>query len=1180
LRVGGKKKKRASKTNANSAAVSPGKPPSQKKPKVRSIRRRRPEGELVLSPRRTSPIPVFSGGGDLYGRAFYALDAPGMPLPGADFLDLASAMGDTTQMVGKSGTKNWGFVEVDGQRQIGGLLERLYCEALYSKGTFVLPMTVRGGLKREMAVVAGHPWSRRDARHAGPGPNNVFVLGKCLGEEERRSGSSYVGPTGELLYETCQMLGINPSTWYMTNVLKTEQPEDRSGELKKPWVREFLPLLHQELKIVRPKYILCLGADASKTLLGRDFSIKTMEGRVVEYTYPVHSDGCEEEMHTALVMSIVHPAFVLRQPESTDKFESGLARFGQLVSGLRWDREEHGLDHFNIDTLDGLLELERRIKRECEGNLLAVDAEWHGDHPQNSNAYVRTVQLSWKDKTAACVILRGQGGALRMRCEGEDPREDHQSTAVHILNRICEGKRIAGHFLNSDLEWLVPLGLDLRPQFSVPDSWQETMAKAIMSKEGGFDTGIACHAVNETGDFALTSMGLRFTSAPRYDSVLTKWKRDYCRTNKLKAEDLEGFGECPDEILHPEPDHENPNYACYDADVTRRMVAPLQRLLCSDHFGNNSWEAFWMTMRALPGILEMNTTGIPVDHDRLDALTDMYMTSRARLEREIREWARWPELNLNSVFQVREFLFGEELNGKERAPDDPPIRLRPPGARSLRLQPVLTTDKHPKRWDQLGWQEMLEKTPSTDKMSLSILAQESQAVRRAFRRKSDGQEVMRVVDYSGHVNKLRDFRFISQVLKSTLRPPVVTEDKSEFVRTEDGHYIYPGGLPASVCGDGRVRSHGYPTKETGRWSFSRPAMQNFAKRRETDYKRILKESYRWPLRTIMKAPEGYCLVESDYKGAELFGMAMMADDQAMLEHAQKNLLPEYHPDFYDIHSSVAVSAFGYDCEPTKAGLKRIGKKHMRIVAKSVIFGIAYGRGAKGIVLAAKEEGVHITQDEAQQVIDAIFGMYPDLLPFFAECRERSADPRWLCSAFGRFRRFPVARDYAVQGEFERQAMNFPIQGVVADAVARAVDYLYNYRTQVDDSVLYRLALQIHDAVLLLVPYKHVPAVVDEVMPYCMTDMVPIYPCYLDGMPQEAGPYHLGIDTEVMLHWGEKLSPGQCLDLGFSPRYGGWIDTSLGWIDPENESKIWRNDGFIKPGDGEFDRALQDAALRL
>jgi hypothetical protein len=66
----------------------------------------------------------------------------------------------------------------------------------------------------------------------------------------------------------------------------------------------------------------------------------------------------------------------------------------------------------------------------------------------------------------------------------------------------------------------------------------------------------------------------------------------------------------------------------------------------------------------------------------------------------------------------------------------------------------------------------------------------------------------------------------------------------------------------------------------------------------------------------------------------------------------------------------------------------------------------------------------------------------------------------------------------------------------------------------------------------------------------------------------------------MQHWGEKLTPAECKELGFSPKYGGWHLTGRGWIDTEDESRIWRKGGFVKPKKGEFDDALQELAATL
>lgn len=311
------------------------------------------------------------------------------------------------------------------------------------------------------------------------------------------------------------------------------------------------------------------------------------------------------------------------------------------------------------------------------------------------------------------------------------------------------------------------------------------------------------------------------------------------------------------------------------------------------------------------------------------------------------------------------------------------------------------------------------------------------------------------------------------------------------------------------------------------------------------------------------------LVEADYTGAELYGMALMSGDQLMIEHARRNLLPEDHPDFYDMHSNVAVSSFNLPCEPTKKGLNDIDKKHLRIVAKSVIFGVAYGRGAKAIAIAAKEEGVEITEQEAQAVVDTIFSTYPGLVDFFAECRARAVlqedgygeeAPRWLCNPFGRFRRFQLTDDRKVAGEMERQAQNFPIQSMIADAVSLAIFNIYDSR-RTRPHLDFKIVLQIHDAIILLVHKDSVNEVCEEVLPECMERMVEIYRCRLDGSMYEDSPaYSLGIGLECATHWGVPMFPDECMRMGFKPQHTGWLpvnDLDGGWTNSETfGSQIW------------------------
>lgn len=1151
---------------------------------------------------------------------FYPLDAPGMPPPGPNFIRHALALGDERTEAYKakvaSATNKTGFRQ-ETRYHIGPVLEDLYRRALCEAG-FQMPIHLKNVGNRAVTFVPGHIWGQAFAAHVdfdstakvdGPHAADVMVIGKIPGREEEEQLRNLVGPSGEILVEMIQSLRIFGSPkWYITNLLKF-RPPDGSNNIRADWRDDCLPLLHQELRLVRPKYILCLGADASKLLLGPKFNVSYMEGRVAEYSFPIGVAAEDHRRHTAEVMTVLHPVMVAREEPLRRTLERGMARFNLLQKGVRFDKAEEGVHHLVVDTLEELKGILWQIEKDAlkRDSVIAVDAEWHGEHPVNAGSYLRTIQLAWRPKHAVAIKLHKPGGAVAMVDADGNPAIDQ---AVALLRDFLKGKkglwrkkRVVGHFLVADLEWLVDIGLDIRAEYAVPlydldlrklrkqarrQGAQSPAAKlyAFYRKkgykrtvpayqrtryEGGADTGMMAHAIEETASYRLESLLMRYTTCPRYDVWLHDWRESYCKEQGIAAIQLEGYGDCPDYILVPTPaecaEYGTLNYGCYDADGTLRLYYQFQQMLDCDYEGNCCREAFWEDMIVCPAILEMHRNGILVNRDRVDYLTERFLAARGKLEARIKRWARWPEFNIRSVQHVKEFLFGEERNGK-KTDDGQVVTIRPQegeecgfcggkgytvyrhkqtrervkrtcqicdegvslGAKSLYLDPLLDTSKPPKLWAEIVEQgREREFSPSTNKMVLSVLAQENAAS-------------------SDQVNWIRDYRFLDQVLRTILRPPR-TDDDGEWVREETDHggmgnLVYDAGLASVLCDDGRVRTHLYQTKETGRWSSARPNLHNISKQRDDDYKRLLGAvrnekgkwtggDYKFPLRSLLHASPGHVLVEADYVGAELYCMAIMSGDPRMIDHATRNQLPEDDPNYYDIHSNVAVMAFGLPCKPTKKGLDGIGKAYLRIIAKSVIFGIAYGRGAKAIALAAKEQGVKISVDEAQQVIDTIFAMYPGLVPFFTECRERSKNQRWLCHSFGRFRRFPFTSDFKLEGDFERQAMNFPIQGMVASIVNRAIAYLRDGRERLGDPSLFRMLLQIHDALLLEVPYRHVEYVTQKLMPWAMRDMVPIWPTRLNGRPTGKGPYRLGVEIECCEHWGEKLTAADAPRIGLS-----------------------------------------------
>lgn len=1003
------------------------------------------------------------------------LDAAGLPPAGPDFLAHAINLGDDAEEISAKQKKKINPVTTR--------LESLCRYALYSPH-FKLPVATKKGV-RVADFLPGHLMKYAGGPDAiyGPKPARVMVVFRNPGRDEIAAKDYLEGPHLEPFFVALARAGVTEEVyqnWYVTSACKFYPPLE-STALPTAWLKDSLWLLAQEILLVNPDFILCCGAEAVKSVLGVKGAVSGLNGRVMPLEV-LQTDGSVKEIS---VVPAASPVSAYKKTELLPEFVGHVKRFYSAVTDSAVVDETDYKDIYTEDALAAVVD-EMLSDPDPNANIIAVDCEWHGDHPTEDGAYLRTVQVSNKDRWARNIILRHQGGA-----EAFKPNLD---AAVQQLSRLLKSSpgrnvRVGGHFLRADLPWLIDFGVDVRDEYAPARSPDDRLS-------GGWDTSLMYHAVSETARFGLDVCSTRFTTAPIYWADLDDWKKN----NKQLSSG--GYGNIPAHILH--------EYAAYDADVTRRIMMRFygtdgtDGILASDKYGHDCWLPYWTAHSASLGFLEMELTGLVVDKNRADELTTLFMNTQERLLSEIRDELGWPDFNPKSQPQLAVALFGVAFLDRFTNPPSLPDTLRP-----LNLKPVKTTGKRPTLWRELRMRGLSETkaVPSTDKESLGILGYQNTTAA-----------------------KIRDYKFTSQVLQSTLRCPD-TDDDGNFAVDENGNYSYQKGLVGCAHRDGKVRTHFFQTKETGRASSSRPPLQNLSSRREDDYRRIIGENYRHPVRSILKAPDGYVGIETDLTGAELAVLAWLSQDQNMIDHVRRNNLPDDHPDHYDIHARQAVKTFQLtDIEPTSRAMKAAGKKGLRVAAKNVNFGIPYGRGAEALARQCKEEGIEVSRDECQLMIDAYFDSYPKVADFLAECRSRSQDPGWVVGPFGRYRRFIQSTDRVIRSEQERQAQNFPIQGAVADAVSIAINNFYNFRENNAD-IDYKICLQIHDAVVLLVPIEHAKRVYEEVVPLCMVEQVPFQPCLLDGTPVQAGPYRFGSSREVFVHWGELLNVEEAAALG-------------------------------------------------
>jgi len=112
----------------------------------------------------------------------------------------------------------------------------------------------------------------------GASPARIMFVGEQPGDQEDREGHPFVGPAGKILHSAMHDAGIDESEIYVTNVVKHFKwsPAERGKRRihKKPRYSEIhacRPWLDAELRVVRPQVLVCLGASAAQSLLGKRF---------------------------------------------------------------------------------------------------------------------------------------------------------------------------------------------------------------------------------------------------------------------------------------------------------------------------------------------------------------------------------------------------------------------------------------------------------------------------------------------------------------------------------------------------------------------------------------------------------------------------------------------------------------------------------------------------------------------------------------------------------------------------------------------------------------------------------------------------------------------------------------------------------------------------------------------
>ena len=132
--------------------------------------------------------------------------------------------------------------------------------------------------------------------------SQVLLIGEAPGRMEDEQGEPFVGRSGQLMDKMLEYAGLSrKKNIYIANMVKCRPPQNRDpapGEIE-----ACIGWLRNQVAILRPAIIVCIGRVAAVSLIQKDFKVTKQHGQFIE-------------KNGVLMMGTFHPAALLRNPVS------------------------------------------------------------------------------------------------------------------------------------------------------------------------------------------------------------------------------------------------------------------------------------------------------------------------------------------------------------------------------------------------------------------------------------------------------------------------------------------------------------------------------------------------------------------------------------------------------------------------------------------------------------------------------------------------------------------------------------------------------------------------------------------------------------------------------------------------------------------------------------------------
>jgi len=136
---------------------------------------------------------------------------------------------------------------------------------------------------------------------------DILFVGEGPGQQEDLEGVPFVGAAGKLLDDMLSIIDLDRTNSYIANIVKCRPPMNRDPSDEEQ--DACIGFLQQQIELIQPKIIVCLGRVAAKRLYHPDFRITREHGNWI----------CRDGIW---ITAIYHPSALLRDiSKRPDTFE-------------------------------------------------------------------------------------------------------------------------------------------------------------------------------------------------------------------------------------------------------------------------------------------------------------------------------------------------------------------------------------------------------------------------------------------------------------------------------------------------------------------------------------------------------------------------------------------------------------------------------------------------------------------------------------------------------------------------------------------------------------------------------------------------------------------------------------------------------------------------------------------